>query len=223
MNVLGRYPFHIHLNGAGINSQNSYYNDNSLVDNNFRCITVHGTNHSHLERNVAYNTKGHCYYLEDGVEEYNYFLYNLAAHVHPIKIPANGDGGQGGETFLNSADLVLPADTSAAGFYISNAANYFRGNAASGGWTGFAFPNIPYPLGFFKDKDYGSNNPMQRPFLEFDGNTAHSSGWYWEAHGSPFLQSLSPSLSLSLLLQINRFLHVCRSMAHPHNWRRFKL
>ena len=25
---------------------------------------------------------GHCYYLEDGVEEFNTLSYNLAAHIH---------------------------------------------------------------------------------------------------------------------------------------------
>ena len=35
--------------------------------------------------------------------------------------------------------------------------------AASGGWSGFAFPNLPRPVGDFLGNDYGSNNPMQRP------------------------------------------------------------
>lgn len=36
----------------------------------------------------------------------------------------------------------LPADSAAAGFYISNAWNIVRGNAASGGWAGFAYVRI---------------------------------------------------------------------------------
>ena len=72
--------------------------------------------------------------------------YNLAAHVHPIYQPADGDGGQGGETFYQSNDLIVPADTSASGFYVLNPHNRFIGNAASGGWSGFAFPNAPLPI-----------------------------------------------------------------------------
>ncbi|ETO24993.1 hypothetical protein RFI_12152, partial [Reticulomyxa filosa] len=69
---------------------------------------------------------------------------------------------------------------------VSNAFNYFIGNAASGGWSGFAFPNLPDPIQDFRGLDWGSNNPMNRPFPSygaFDGNTAHSSGYYWETDG----------------------------------------
>jgi hypothetical protein len=45
---------------------------------------------------------------------------------HPIYRPANGGYGQDGESFAQSADvsLIIPADTSASGFYISNPHNY---------------------------------------------------------------------------------------------------
>lgn len=39
-----------------------------------------------------------------------------------------------------------PLFSLSAGFYITNAMNVFRGNAASGGWTGFAFPNLRFPI-----------------------------------------------------------------------------
>jgi len=120
------------------------------------------------------------------LEENNVLEFNLAAHVHPIKTPANGDGGQGGQTFLASSTLVVPADTSASGFYIPNAMNNFTGNAASGGWSGFAFPNTPGPLGMFKGTLPSNSpyNPDHRPLLVFNGNTCHSAGFYWQAHGS---------------------------------------
>lgn len=63
---------------------------------------------------------------------------------------ADGGGGQGGVTVFQAADLFLPADVSASGYYIPNAYNSFIGNAASGGWAGFAFPNVPGTLGLFK-------------------------------------------------------------------------
>ena len=80
--------------------------------------------------------------------------------------------------------IFVSADTSASAFYISNAYNYFIGNAASGGWSGFAFPNIPVAIGVY----WGSSiEPQNRPNPtedSFIGNTAHSSGFYWEAHGA---------------------------------------
>ena len=65
-----------------------------------------------------YNIKGMAYYLEDGVEENNLFEYNLGAHIHPIKQPAGGDYGQHGELFSQSADLLIPADTTRVSYLI---------------------------------------------------------------------------------------------------------
>ena len=107
------------------------------------------------------------------MEENNTITFNLAAYIHVLLRPAEGFG-QPGEFFLESPDLLNPADTSAAGFYITNAYNTFVGNAASGerrvrfllrmvllglnmcgwstgGWTGFAFPNLPRPILLHKD------------------------------------------------------------------------
>ena len=45
-----------------------------------------------------------------------------------------------------TVDLLLPADVTASGFYITNANNSIIGNAASGGWAGFALPVLPRPV-----------------------------------------------------------------------------
>ncbi len=50
--------------------------------------------------------------------------------------------------------------------------------------SGFAFPNIPKPLGPFLGVDLGRNSPFNRPTKSFIGNTAHSSGFYWNDQGS---------------------------------------
>ena len=185
LNVMGRYPFHFHMMGNA-SSRSSFFQDCLVTNSHFRGYTIHGSNHTRASRNVAFNVTGSCYYLEDGVEEYNLLEYNLAAHVHPISQPADGGWGQGGEIFYQSESLIIPADTSAAGFYISNANNWFIGNCASGGWSGYAFPNIPARLGAYKGTLPPATglNPMNRPILKFFGNTAHSSGAYWRGHGS---------------------------------------
>ncbi len=151
-------------------TERNYIQDCSVTNSNFRGYVVHGTNNTRLSRNVAYNVKGMCFYLEDGVEERNTLEYNLAAHVHPIKKPADGGYGQGqcdaaccvdmvlpyasfshvtcvyvhatclklqtstcvcvcigGEQFTTASDLIIPADTSASGFYIPNSYNSFIG------------------------------------------------------------------------------------------------
>ena len=41
-------------------------------------MTVHGTNNLQVENNVTYNTVGHCFFLEDGIETGNQYIRNLA-------------------------------------------------------------------------------------------------------------------------------------------------
>lgn len=52
---------------------------------------------------------GHCYYLEDGIEENNVLERNLAAHVHPIQTAGSGGGQQGTDRWQN-ASLFDPSD-----------------------------------------------------------------------------------------------------------------
>jgi hypothetical protein len=157
--------------------------DSSIHDSFYRCASIHGTNDVTISKTVAYNVVGHCFYLEDGVEERNVLSFNLASHIISIGTPAAGAGQIG--TFLRETDeLRNPADGAAAGFYITNARNWIYGNAASGGWTGFSFPNLPYPLGAFQGIDFDWFNPLTRLELEFDGNSAHSAGIDWHGAGN---------------------------------------
>lgn len=128
-----------------------------------------------VTENVAYDVTGFCYYLEDGVEEFNEISYNLAAHVHFIDSPALG-GAQQINYVTATPDLTLPADVTAAGFYITNLHNFVIGNVASGGWAGFAFPVFDSPTGPNKDLDY---SPKEKAALVIDGNTAHSTAYFW--------------------------------------------
>lgn len=152
--------------------------DSVVTSSFFRCVTIHGTNNVRVSRNVAYSVSGNCFYFEDGVEERSIVEYNLAAHVHPIGRAASG-GAQVGETFWQDSETNQPADHAAAGFYFTNARNTIRGNAASGGWTGFAFPNLPRPIGAWQNVNFFWFNPEQRKELQFDGNSAHSAGQDW--------------------------------------------
>jgi hypothetical protein len=61
-------------------------------------LSIHGTNEVHVYNNVGFNIHGHCYYLEDGVEERNVLERNLAAYVHPIHTAGSGGGQQVDDT-----------------------------------------------------------------------------------------------------------------------------
>jgi hypothetical protein len=67
---------------------------------------------------------------------------------------------------INSA--ALADDVGASPFYITNAYVKLIGNAASGGWSGFSFPNLPGAVGLHQ---YAAPYfcPMNRPLLLFQG------------------------------------------------------
>ena len=177
-NFLGRYPLHFHLMGDAGGTRAAVH-DCAFHGSFYRCVSVHGTSHAILSQNVAYDVIGSCFYLEDGVEERNLISHNLAAHVHFLGAPPSS-GSQFIGDVDQSDDLINPADTTAAGFYISNAYNHLVGNAASGGFTGFSFPELPAPLHHHR---HVSKTPSWRPMLTFSGNTAHSSGFWWARAG----------------------------------------
>jgi hypothetical protein len=182
-NVLGRYPLHFHVLGDGC--PECYAKANSFHQSYYRCISIHGTNNLTVAWNVAYDVKGYCYYLEDGVEEYNRLHYNLVAHVHMIGPEVvKGTGGQETILYRQSDRLLLPADVTASGFYITNVRNELIGNAASGGWSGFAFPNLPAPLGVHRDLNKRPSSAVPLPGNTLDGNTAHSTAWWWYHAGA---------------------------------------
>ena len=176
-NVMARYPFHFHMmygGGAG-----NYVQQCACVHSYFRCYTIHGTNHTRLRKNVAFNSTGHTYYLEDGGEMFNTIEYNIAAKVNIVGEPAGG-GAQSGASFTEDAIAILPADHTASGFYLSNAHNWIRGNAASGGWSGYAFPVFDTTLKLSAGLGL---RPKEMQLLEFNGNTVHSAGQYWDDAG----------------------------------------
>lgn len=83
-----------------------------------------------------------------------------------------------------SDSILVPADHTASGFYISNAYNYIIGNAASGGWAGIQFPVLPEPA----DKSLRFNGvvPKDRPSLLITGNSLHSSSWFAQLSGGMY-------------------------------------
>src|SRR6187455_2416864 len=94
--TLARYPLHWHLVG---DAKGQYIKNAAIHDTFNRCVTVHGTNNLQIQNNVTYNTVGHCFFLEDGIEHGNQFVKNLAMQTkcHPTKpcaptnLAANGE------------------------------------------------------------------------------------------------------------------------------------
>ena len=179
-NVMGRYPMHFHLLDDGCSD--CYFRDSSVHRSFYRCISIHGTHYTQVSENVAYDVNGYCYYLEDGIEHHNRIEYNLGAHIHMIGPALATSKNQSIPLYRRSSTLNLPADATASAFYITNVNNYIVGNAASGGWAGFAFPILPSPVGLSRKVNL---RPSSVTELRIDGNTAHSTGWWWK-HSAAF-------------------------------------
>ncbi|ORY52977.1 hypothetical protein BCR33DRAFT_761302 [Rhizoclosmatium globosum] len=159
-NVMGRYPYHIHQ--AGQNGINSYLKSSSIHQSFFRCMSVHGSHNVTISNNVAYDITANCFYIEDGIEEDNTFSYNLAAHIHFLGAPTKPSNfwSQGLDTVMQDpVNLIVPTDVSAACFYITNPKNSLsETQPAEVGWI-----LVPYA----------------RPLKQFEGNSAHSTGFWW--------------------------------------------
>jgi hypothetical protein len=175
--TLARYPIHWHLIGEG---QGQYIRNASIHDTFSRCVTVHGTNNLRVENNVTFNTVGHCFFLEDGIETGNQFVRNLGIQTkcHPtlpceptnLTLPHQNTKGQAAK------HVLIPSDNTVSTFWITNPDNIYRDNVAAGSdQVGFwmAFPT--HPTGQFEGTEISKNTwPGRTKLREFSGNTAHS-------------------------------------------------
>jgi hypothetical protein len=159
---LGRYPVHFHFCG---DVSSSVVSKNTIRQSNQRCIVVHGTDNLIVQDNVAYDTKGHCFMLEDGIETGNQFIRNLGAQTgKPLKIIPNvGTNGLESDQFLPST------------YWITNTLNSWVGNVAAGAESVGYWFEIKV-RGAMKSSYAGRYQPRGKPLTLFKDNVAHSSG-----------------------------------------------
>jgi len=186
--TLARYPMHFHLLGEGAGM---YVKNASIHDTYNRCVTVHGTNDLRIENNVTYNTVGHCFFLEDGIEHGNAFVRNVAIQTKchptldcvPTNLAANGetDPKYSDRALLRQASFhggntLLPSDNTVASFWITNPDNSFMDNVAAGSdQVGFWLSIPEHPNGAFLGTEVSQNTwPRRTPLRKFKGNIAHS-------------------------------------------------
>ncbi len=185
--TLARYPIHWHLVGDALGQ----YIKNAAIHHTYnRCVTVHGTHNLRVENNVTYNTVGHCFFMEDGIEHGNEFIRNLAMQTKchtsqpcvPTNLAAAGesagfDDRQGvrasGQT---SKEVLLPSDNTVSSFWITNPDNTYRDNVAAGSDANGFWMSLPeHPNGAFLGTDASKATwPRRTAFRQFKGNVAHS-------------------------------------------------
>src|SRR6185312_10960216 len=175
---LARYPIHFHVLGEG---DGQYIENSAIHDTYSRCVTVHGTNNLRIQNNVTYNTVGHCFFMEDGIEHGNRFIKNLAIQTkcHPTLPcePTNlGIPSERGPNGQKSDHVLIPSDNTAASFWITNPANSYIDNVAAGSDENGFWLSLPeHPTGAFKDAEISKTIwPRLTPMRAFKGNVSHS-------------------------------------------------
>ncbi|XP_067377466.1 cell surface hyaluronidase isoform X1 [Channa argus] len=137
----GRYPLHFHMCGdvdqKGGYSEPTYVDGLSIHHSFSRCLTIHASNGLLVKNTLGYNTLGHCFFLEDGIEQRNTFYHNLGLLTRPgTLLPTDRN-----ETLCTSIkDKVYKGYTpspsteckAVSTFWIANPNNNLISNAAAG-------------------------------------------------------------------------------------------
>ncbi|MBO9580391.1 MAG: G8 domain-containing protein [Sphingobium sp.] len=185
---LARYPIHWHIGGEG---KGQYIKNASIHDTFNRCVTIHGTNDLRVENNVTYNTVGHCFFMEDGIEHGNELIKNLAIQTKchptlecvPTNIAPNGEmpplyfdrAAYRNESF-HGGKTLLPSDNTVSSFWITNPDNSYIDNVAAGSDQAGFWLSLPHhPNGAFLGSAIAEKTFPRRLLLRaFRNNTAHS-------------------------------------------------
>lgn len=133
----------------------SYVKECAIHESFNRAINIHASNYLRLTRNVIYNIMGGAYFLEDGVEIGNEFLYNLAV-------------------FVRTSSSLLNEDVTPAAFWATNPNNTYLHNAVAGSTHfGWWYRILDRPEGPSFTNDYC---PKKIPFGRHFNNSVHSTG-----------------------------------------------
>ncbi|XP_063151209.1 inactive cell surface hyaluronidase CEMIP2 isoform X1 [Candoia aspera] len=85
--IHGSYPIHFHLCGdvdeKGGYNYRTYVEGLSIHHCFSRCVTIHATNGLLIKDTIGYNTLGHCFFMEDGIEQRNTLFHNLGLVTKP--------------------------------------------------------------------------------------------------------------------------------------------
>lgn len=152
---LGKYALHFHMIG---NVRRSYVSKCSFHHSWNRGMALHGVNYLRITGNVVYRAMGHSFFIEDGVERANELVGNL-----------------GIRTIASSS--LLNTDNTPAVFWVTNADNVVRDNAAVAS-DNYGFWYRPEIAATGTSSHTPEVHPVNTPLREFSGNTAHSHGRY---------------------------------------------
>ena len=168
--IIGRYPLHWHM-ADYVHPNSSYVRNNSIHHTLQRCVTCHGSFGCVIQDNVAFESLGHCYFMEDGVEKGTVMSGNLGLNTRKAK--------------------MLPSDADPATFWITHPESFITNNTAGGSeGKGFWFLQASLPTGLsgqlqkLKRKHFfNKNEAFHSKIGNISGNTVHSSvfGFFFDS------------------------------------------
>ncbi|CAM5145498.1 unnamed protein product [Eretmochelys imbricata] len=139
--ILGSYPVHFHLTGD-VDEKGGYesptYLDNLAIHHCFsRCVAIHGTHGLLVKDTIGYDTLGHCFFLEDGLEQRNTFYHNLGLLTKPGTIlPSDRNEAMclamRSNVYGNYVPIPSTDCMAVSTFWIANPNNNLIENAAAG-------------------------------------------------------------------------------------------
>uniref|UniRef100_A0A8C3RN53 hyaluronoglucosaminidase n=1 Tax=Chelydra serpentina TaxID=8475 RepID=A0A8C3RN53_CHESE len=139
--ILGSYPVHFHLTGD-VDEKGGYesptYLDNLAIHHCFsRCVAIHGTHGLLVKDTIGYDTLGHCFFLEDGLEQRNTFYHNLGLLTKPGTIlPSDRNEAtcltMRSNVYGNYVPIPSTDCMAVSTFWIANPNNHLIENAAAG-------------------------------------------------------------------------------------------
>uniref|UniRef100_A0A8C0UKB3 hyaluronoglucosaminidase n=1 Tax=Cyanistes caeruleus TaxID=156563 RepID=A0A8C0UKB3_CYACU len=138
---IGSYPVHFHLCGD-VDEKGGYtfktYLEGLSIHHCFsRCVTVHATNGLLIKDTIGYDTLGHCFFIEDGIEQRNTLFHNLGLVTKPgTLLPTDRNSSMciGIRDKVYGGYVPVPATDCMAvsTFWISHPNNHLINNAAAG-------------------------------------------------------------------------------------------
>ncbi|KAG9486768.1 hypothetical protein GDO78_006908 [Eleutherodactylus coqui] len=139
--VMGSYPVHFHLCGdvdeMGGYSSGTYVEGLSIHHSFSRCVTVHATNGLLIKDTIGYDTLGHCFFLEDGIEQRNSLFHNLGLVTKPgTLLPTDRNNtvctAMRDKVYGNYVPNPATDCMAVSTFWIANPNNNLISNAAAG-------------------------------------------------------------------------------------------
>ncbi|XP_078597213.1 cell surface hyaluronidase CEMIP2-like [Branchiostoma floridae x Branchiostoma japonicum] len=182
--VQGSYPVHFHMAGdvdeVGGYSRPTYVRELSIHNCFSRCVTIHGTHGLLVQDTVGYDTLGHCFFLEDGVEQRNVLDHNLGLVTRAgTLLPTDRDDNMC-RTMRDAVYGDYAPDLgdcrAISTFWITHPNNVLTNNAAAGSLhTGIWYIFHREPTGLSAGA-LPRNQAERSPLGRFYNNRAHSNG-----------------------------------------------